>query len=318
MVSLCLRLRLARGSHKTYGGHQELFLAFCDELKLDPFTVSEDELCMVGAYFSLSHTVNSLDSFMSAVQSMWNDAGAGELPRGARYVLFKRGLKRLLGPADEVVPMVALGVDELGEILSSLDASRPEQARFGAQTAVAFYLALRTEDHTDGRLRWGDVFPQRDGSVQFLLPPGKSVRRYRRVAIAPKAGVLDALTWLRKLAAFTDAVDRADDRPLFVSFGPRTTVGLRRPLSRSEFMLQFKQAVRGVLGRDPVLYAGYSLRRGGVTEMLMAGVPVPIIKRHVGWAPGSEAVNGYYDHAGRFQMLMPTEAMGSRARACPP
>ena len=53
-------------------------------------------------------------------------------------------------------------------------------------------------------------------------------------------------------------------------------------------------------------------------EMLMAGVPVPMIKRHVGWAPGSEAVNGYYDHAGRFQMLMPTAAMGSRACPCPP
>ena len=55
-------------------GHQDLFLAYCDALRLDPFSVSEEELCMVGAYFSLSHTVNSLDSFMSAVQSMWNDA----------------------------------------------------------------------------------------------------------------------------------------------------------------------------------------------------------------------------------------------------
>ena len=273
---------------------------------------------MVGAYFSLSHTVNSLDSFMSAVQSMWNDAGAGELPRGAHYVLFKRGLKRMLGPADEVVPMVALGIEELSAILASLDQARPEQVRFGAQVAVAFFLALRTEDHTDGRLRWGDVYPQHDGSVQFLLPPGKSVRRYRRVAIAAKPGVLDALTWLRKLAAVTAALDRGDDSPVFASFGPRSAAGRIRPLSRSEFMLQFKQAVRGVLGKDPVLYAGCSLRRGGVTEMLMAGVPVPMIKRHVGWAPGSEAVNGYYDHAGRFQMLMPTAAMGLRARPCPP
>ena len=147
-----------------------------------------------------------------------------------------------------------------------------------------------------------------------MLPPGKSVRRYRRVAVAAKLGVLDALTWLRELAAMTAPAARRDDRPVFVSFGPLSANGLPRPLSRSEFIAQFKLAVHTVLGRSPVLYAGYSLRRGGVTEMLITGVPVPIIKRHVGWDPSSEAINGYYDHAGRFQMLLPTAAMGGRDR----
>jgi hypothetical protein len=48
--------------------------------------------------------------------------------------------------------------------------------------------------------------------------------------------------------------------------------------------------------------------------MLIAGVPLPMIKRHVGWAPGSDAICGYYDHAGRLQMLMPTASMGLRGR----
>jgi hypothetical protein len=48
--------------------------------------------------------------------------------------------------------------------------------------------------------------------------------------------------------------------------------------------------------------------------MLITGVPVPIIERPVGWDPSSEAFNGYYDHAGRFQMLLPTAAMGDRDR----
>ena len=104
-----------------------------------------------------------------------------------------------------------------------------------------------------------------------------------------------------------------------MSFGPPTSSGQPRPLSRSEFISRFKSAVQTVLGKSPVLYAGYSLRRGGVTEMLMADVPVPMIKRHVGWAPGSEAVCGYYDHAGVAQMRMPTAAMGTRrAGRAPP
>lgn len=310
LVGLCRRLRLAHGSHRTYGGHQDQFVRFCEAFELDPLSVTDDELCMVGAYFAMGHTVHSVDSFMSAVQSLYNDAGAGELPRTARFLLFKRGLKRLLGPADEPTPTVALGVDELGLILISLDQTRPEDVRFGAQLTVAFFLALRTEDHTDGRLRWGDIYPRPDGSVEFLLPPGKSVRRYRRVAIAAKQGVLDALLWLRKLAALTPPADKGG--PVFVSFGPPTASGRPRPLSRSEFIARFKAAVQTVLGKSPVLYAGYSLRRGGVTEMLMADVPVPMIKRHVGWAPGSDAICGYYDHAGVAQMRMPTAAMGTR------
>ena len=57
-----------------------------------------------------------------------------------------------------------------------------------------------------------------------------------------------------------------------------------------------------MLGRSPALYAGYSLRRGGVTEMLMRGVPVPMVKQHVGWSVTSDAVMTYYDHSGHVQM----------------
>ena len=48
--------------------------------------------------------------------------------------------------------------------------------------------------------------------------------------------------------------------------------------------------------------------------MLLSGVPLPMIKRHVGWAPGSDAICGYYDHAGRLQKLMPTASMDLRGR----
>ena len=68
-----------------------------------------------------------------------------------------------------------------------------------------------------------------------------------------------------------------------------------------------------VLGYFPALYAGYSLRRGGVTAMLTAGAPVPAIKRHVGWRPMSEAIDLYYDHSGRYQMRLPTRYLPQQA-----
>jgi hypothetical protein len=44
--------------------------------------------------------------------------------------------------------------------------------------------------------------------------------------------------------------------------------------------------------------------------MLSQGVPLPVVKRHVGWAPSSDAPMFYYDHHGRVQMRLPTQAMG--------
>ena len=129
--------------------------------------------------------------------------------------------------------------------------------------------------------------------------------------------MLSALSWLRLLAALTPAAARAPDQPIFSTFKAATATSQARfePLSRSLdlFIFRFKETVRAVLKVDPVLYAGYSLRRGVVTEMLLSGVPVPMVKRHVGWAPGSQAVNAYYDHYGRPQMRLPTARMGARS-----
>jgi hypothetical protein len=313
LVQLCRSIRIAASSRKTYRGHQKIFMRCCEAFDMDPLLVSEDELCLVVAHFVMDHTSGSVASYLSALQDLYTSAGAGPLPRGPKFLEFLRGLKRLLGPADEVVRTRALGIEELGAILSSLDMADPSEVSFGAQLVVAFMLALRTEDHTDGRMRWGDVFPQADGSVEFLLVPGKSVRRFRRVAIAPKTGVLSAVGWLARLAEFLPASAKQRNSPVFVQV-VRENGGHRvSPMSRSKFIARFKKAVQQVLGYSPALYAGYSLRRGGVTEMLSRGVPLPVVKRHVGWAPTSEAPMAYYDHHGKLQMRIPTAAMGRAA-----
>lgn len=308
---MCCQLHLAGSSRRAYAGHQGIFIKFCEEFDLDPLLVSEDELCLVVAHFALGHTVNSVPPYLSALQDLFTSAGAGPLPRGPKFLLFCRGLKRLLGTADEVVRARALSLDDVARICASLNQRDPADVGFGLQMIFAFFLALRTEDHTGGRLRWGDVFPQRDGSVEFVLPPGKSVRTFRHVAIADRSDALDPLAWLRRHASNLPQEARAFNRPVFVDFAPGRG-GVRRfpPLTRSRFIARLKRAVKEVLGFSPALYAGYSLRRGGVTEMLSRNVPMPVVKAHVGWVPTSDAPNTYYDHAGHVQMRLPTRALG--------
>jgi len=216
----------------------------------------------------------------------------------------------MLGSADVVVHTRAITMEDLARICTSLDPTDPIDACFGAQITTAFFLTLRTEDHTDGCLRWGDVYPQDDGSLEFLLPPGKVVRTFRHVAIAPRNDIVSPRRWLLALAAAVPMAAKQLHQPIFVDFTTaRSGEALFPPLSRGKFIARFKHAVSTVLGVSPILYAGYSLHRGGVTAMLAAGVPVPAVKRHVGWSPTSEAVNTYYDHTGRVVMRLPTSML---------
>ena len=69
--------------------------------------------------------------------------------------------------------------------------------------------------------------------------------------------------------------------------------------------------VRGVLGYNPALFAGYSLRRGGVTALMSAPAPpaAEAINGHVGWAPGSRMQGRYFARDLPSQRRAPSAAL---------
>lgn len=304
-MTLCKRLHIASSSRVTYAGHHDIYLDFCEAFGVKPLAPSEEELAMAAVHFAMGHTVRSVRPYMSAVQNLFNMHGAGPLPRGPGFVLTCRGLLRLLGPADVVDRTRALSTRELAAILRSLNKWVLADVSFGAECVVAFWLALRTEDHVAGRLRWGDVYMQEDGSVEFLLPPGKSVREFRHAAVARRKDILDVGLWLRRLARLVPAEHRKHASPVFVAGAVVRGRSLWWPTSRQVFTARLKQAVREVLGVDPAFYSGYSLRRGGATAMLGAA-PEAAVKRHVGWVPNSNAPATYFDHRGEEAMRLAT------------
>jgi len=307
MVKLCKFLDLSAGSQSKYSQQQEAFLEFCSCFGFDPFNLTEEELSMAAVHYAMGHTVHSVPGFMSAIQKLYDLSSNGPLPRGPVFHMALKGLRRLLLPADEVVRSRALELHDLLRLVCSLDITDPDEVCFGAEAVLAFFLCLRTEDHTGGRLCWGDVQYMTDNSVVFILPPGKVVRTFRKVAVSPRGDVLDVRLWLQRLEGFLPADRRTSSSPVFVSFA-RTQAGSRGywPVTAGGFVRRLKSKVLSVLGYDPTLFAGYSLRRGGVTALVTALVPLPAIKRHVGWTPDSTAVFTYYDHHGHTQLLMPT------------
>jgi hypothetical protein len=311
LTSVAVQLDIGKGSSSTYASSWKFFLEFCDIFSVDPARLSEAELCLCITYFATRRTTSSIDSFVSAIQHIWNTEGFGPLPRGTRYLRAKKGLRRIFGTSDVVVRTRSVSVVEVKRIVDALDPSVLADVCFALEIIIAFFLCLRTEDHVAGRLLWGDVYGQSDGSVEFVLPPGKSVRSFRHVAVAAREDSLDVLLWLERYAALLPEAQRAHSQPLFVSLV--SSPGGDQHfwcVSRHTFITRFKSEVRRVLGFDPSLYAGYSLRRGGVTEMLSRLCPLPMVKRHVGWTANSTAVYDYYDHHAKAQLLAPTAYMG--------
>ena len=311
-MRVCRSMYIKSSSRGTYESHHRIFLDCCDAFGVDPLDLNEDDLAKVVCHFAMGHTVTSVSPYLSAIQNFYDVHGSGKLRKDAAFVLTCRGLRRLLGPADSVVRTKAVSMEELRAIVVSLDKLDAADCCFAAQIIVAFFLTLRTEDHVAGRLRWGDVFPQTDGSVEFLLPPGKSCREFRTGALVARPDELDALTWLGRLARHVPAARRGKECPVFVSFA-RTRSGTCNywAVSRTGFIDRFKDKVKSVLGFSPALYAGYSLRRGGLTAMLSAErpPPLPAVKRHGGWAPTSEAYNKYFDNSGYTQLRLPSAAL---------
>jgi hypothetical protein len=308
MVRTVKARHITESSKDTYRTAQNFLQDFCVAFQFEPLALEEEELCMLVLHFVFTHTVHSARSFLSGIQSLWTSAGAGPLPRGPGFLQFLRGLMRLFSPSDEVVRTRALTMDDVTRIMGELDITVADDACFGLELLMGFFLAFRMEDH--GKIRFGDVRLRSNGDVETLIAPGKSVRRFRRAAIAAKPGILNVQTWLQAHAAHLPPGARGANQPLFTML---TASGGTQPVS-SESIAQLKAKVRSTLGVDPTMFSGYSLRRGGVTEMLAVGVPVAIIKAHVGWAPDSNAHCTYYDNSGQLQMRIATQAMGGARR----
>ena len=127
-----------------------------------------------------------------------------------------------------------------------------------------------------------------------------------------RSDVLDAGLWLERLAACLPPGRRVGNFPVFVSFA-RTREGSCNywAVSRGQFIERLKKVVQDVLGFEPALYAGYSLRRGGVTAVMSAPrpPPMPAVKHAAGWVPDSAAFNKYFDPTGRAQLRQPSAAL---------
>jgi integrase len=311
MASFARSIHLA-SSKAAYKGSQSIFIDFCKTFSIEPFLLSEDDLCLVICHYALQHTVNSVPSYVSAIQKLFDETACGPLPRSHAFHSTMRGLKRLLGPSDQIVRATAISIQEVAKLLRSVTLTDPDEVCFGAQTLTAYMFGLRAQDHCDGRLRMGDIYPEPSGAVSIVFPPGKSVRLFRHAACVGRNDELDLLSWFKALYGFLPPSAKAPTRAVFVSFKAGRD-GKRHypPVTRQQFISEFKRKVSQVLGRSPALYTAHSLRRGLTTDLISGDCPLPSAKAHIGWTPDSNAIFSYNDTSAMRQKLLPTSRLPS-------
>jgi integrase len=130
------------------------------------------------------------------------------------------------------------------------------------------------------------------GGLKVLIAVSKTIKHAVYVHVADRSDMFAVKQALLDLRDVNPEHLRGNDLLLFVKTdknGPTTG-----KLTGSAFAKRIKKWV-GELGLDPVDFSGHSLRRGGATALMLAGVPPHLIQLQGRWV--SDCWKRYTEHS---------------------
>jgi hypothetical protein len=102
LVPYVQSVSLSEGTKSAYATHYRTLILACQAFGLDPLKMGETELCYVALFFALSHSIHSLDSFLSAIAFAYGERDI-PFPRSPALKSLRRGLLRLFTTSDTPV-----------------------------------------------------------------------------------------------------------------------------------------------------------------------------------------------------------------------
>ena len=190
----------------------------------------------------------------------------------------------------------ALMLEDLRAFARHLDCRYFEHARDWCACLLAFFGLLRVGEYMGGGLRRGDVKIAAD-CVSITIMRSKTSNVPVVVSVAARSDSLCPARALLDYLAFFPLLHLPQDDgcPLFLS-RLRNNQPVIEPMTEADFIASLRLLVRVALpGRDERRYAGHSLRRGGATALVLAGVPAAHIQQHGRWR--SDAYKRYIEYA---------------------
>jgi integrase len=292
------------------------YLAYCTTHQIPPIPLTYDSVSGYLCHWVATHdgSTRTLAKVKSNVKVMATLQGHGWLTE--RHAL---QLRRLVGQlqfedTSEARRVSALRTKQINEIISLWDLDDPvcllEAAllKFGAQAL------LRGAELTSG-LRPSDVVWIRGSkAVQLLLRRTKCGRTGAGVFVTV-ARCHDPLCGVRLLRRLWRQLD-LDNHPQGFIFPAvaHSAIDTSRPYAAVALRRTIKRAVQQI-GLDPRMYANHSLRAGGATDLLSAGVPDLFVKKAGRWKSDTYQI---YHREGMVVALQAARGFSKATKSRPP
>jgi hypothetical protein len=296
---------LRDNTRRSYEAHGKKFSHLCHELGIihsitQP--MSEDDLALIVIQYAHRWNVSSLQNFLTGVQHSLRLASLPALPRGDRFTAALAGVTKYFAHAKATKTAAAISTDDLLDIHSSLNWSTFADSRDWFLYLLAFFAMLRISEYSgNDSLLWRHIALERDPQTSshvltINLPFSKTSSQPQQISIIQQS---DQLCPVRAFAWYSSFVGSHEpDWPLLLRGPPKPTSSARlaqRPkgLSRSHIVKALRRRLHAIDGRDPSKYTGHSFRRGGLTAMLLAGVPETHAQQQGRWR--SDCYKRYFD-----------------------
>lgn len=277
-----------KGTWNNTKTHARRYREFCTVLHLNPFPLTELQLCRFVAFLTFTLTsYNSVTNYLGGVRKLCTLA---RLPQPVctgylDHVL--RGVKRLLArPVEQADPMTP---QLLQKIAALVDTTNLKQVVIFTAMVVGFFLFLRSANLTcatqfssfdpEIHITRGDI---RMGELVALIELRftKTIQFKERSLLMPILQVLNPaicpLAWLKYMLSMVPAPAQAP------AFCFPTKQGLAA-LTYAQLSEQMKKWA-GAVGHNPEKISPYSLRRGGCTWAFESNLPATAIRLLDDWS----------------------------------
>ena len=305
LVPYVQSVSLSEGTKSAYATHYRTLILACQAFGLDPLKMGETELCYVALFFALSHSIHSLDSFLSAIAFAYGERDI-PFPRSPALKSLRRGLLRLFTTSDTPVRAYPITINEVYAILSIINNKDPLEVVFACWLSISFLHALRPEDLE--KLRWSDVTFTDDGGIDVSIRSGKGATiRGNQIFSSPSSrSPLSPAMWFKRCAAMSPPNFANSSHHLLCFLDANCSSYLQR-IPRGKFTKMLSSFYARVFGKlPPGKLTAYSLRRGAATAYHNAGAhdhTVSQILRHNNWQTTTQYIDNLSTRDARLETV---------------
>lgn len=229
-------------------------------------------------YVFSGHKLSTLPVFLSAVNN-WNLSVHNQsIPRGFAFQCVRKGLENIFSADAECVQAVGITLTHLTLVRQAMKFTCFEDYRDWCCLIFGFFGVLRVGEYCNGALAQRHVAAFED-RVELTIPYSKTANTPVVVVLAARGDILCPVKAYKVYVSLIGDWRKQKDIPFFLASSASKVIAV----SDSVFINSLRSHLRVAGVQNYKEFSGHSLRRGGFSAMIEAGVPVALAQLHGRW-----------------------------------